>query len=287
MATKVKKLKSRKTSRNSKNIAGIVVMTFWCLFSICVIGWIVVASLSTTAEIFDNKILASGLHFENYQYVIEKFNILLYFGNSLLYTAASCFLVIIISAPAAYAVATYAFRGRRLLQSAYASAMGIPGIMLMIPVYMMVGRMKLTDNLFVLIVIYTLTMIPFTMFFLTSFFSSIPKEIQESALVEGCSHEKAFWKAIFPLAQPGIVTVTIFNFIGIWNEYTWALVFANSSQRRTLALGLQSIVEGMRYSGNWAALFAAVVLVFLPTLIMFIFLSEKIMGGVTTGAVKG
>ncbi|OUP00474.1 sugar ABC transporter permease [Anaerofilum sp. An201] len=276
-----------KTSRTSTNKLGICIMTLWCVFTVFTLVWIVSASLSTTSEIFDNKILSSGLHFENYVLVLEKYNILKYFFNSLLYTASSCFAVIFLAAPASYAIATYEFRGRRLVQTAYASAMGIPSVMLMVPVYMMVGRMGLSKNLLVLVVIYTFTMVPFTMFFLISFFSTIPKDIQESALVEGCTHSRAFWKVIFPLAQPGIVTVTIFNFIGTWNEYTWALIFANSSDRRTLALGLQAIVDGMRYSGNWAALFAAVVLVFLPTLIMFIFLSEKIMGGVTAGAVKG
>lgn len=276
-----------KTSRTSANKLGICIMVLWCLFTVFTLIWIVSASLSTTSEIFDDKILSSGLHFENYVLVLEKYNILKYFFNSLIYTASSCFAVIFLAAPASYAIATYKFRGRRLIQTAYASAMGIPSVMLMVPVYMMVGRMGLTKNLLALVVIYTFTMVPFTMFFLISFFSTIPKDIQESALVEGCTHSRAFWKVIFPLAQPGIVTVTIFNFIGIWNEYTWALIFANSSDRRTLALGLQAIVDGMRYSGNWAALFAAVVLVFLPTLIMFIFLSEKIMGGVTAGAVKG
>ena len=128
---------------------------------------------------------------------------------------------------------------------------------------------------------------PFTFFYLLGFFSTVPNEIQEAALIDGCSHAKAFWKVILPLGKPGIVSVTIFNFVGLWNEYTWALIFANNSRRRTLALGLQAIVDGMRYSGDWGALFAAVVLVFLPTFLMFIFLSEKIMGGITAGAVKG
>jgi len=165
--------------------------------------------------------------------------------------------------------------------------MGIPGVMLMIPIYMIIGKLNLTKNIWVLMLIYICISIPFTVFFLSSFFSTIPKEIQESALVEGCSHVKAFWKVIFPLAQPGLITVTIFNFIGLWNEYMWALIFANSSQKRTLALGLQAIVESMRYSGDWSGLFAAVVIVFVPTFILFIFLSNKIMGGITSGAVKG
>lgn len=276
-----------KTTRTSSNRIGTVLMAIWSLFTVVSIGWICLASLSTTKEIFAGTMFSSGLHFENYLTVIKKHNILLYFGNSLFYTVLACVGVIVLVSPASYAVSNFSFPGKRLLQTLYSSAMGIPAVMLMIPLYMMVVQMKITKNPFVLVLIYIFSSVPFTFFYLLSFFSTIPKEIQESALVDGCTHTQSFWKVIFPLAQPGIVSVTIFNFVGLWNEYTWALVFANSSSRRTLALGLQSIVDGMRYSGDWPALFAAVVMVFLPTFILFIFLSEKIMGGITAGAVKG
>lgn len=276
-----------KTSRTSSNRIGALIIAVWCLFTVASISWICIASLSTTKDIFAGTLFSSGLHFENYLTVIAKHNILRYFGNSLFYTTFACIGSIFLVAPASYAVSNYNFKGKRILQTIYSSAMGIPAIMLMIPLYMIVVQLKLTKTPLVLVVIYICTTVPFTFFYLLSFFSTIPKEIQESGLVDGCTHSKAFWKVIFPLAQPGIVSVTIFNFVGIWNEYTWALVFANSSKRRTLALGLQAIVDGMRYSGDWAALFAAVVMVFLPTFILFIFLSEKIMGGITAGAVKG
>ena len=276
-----------KTSRTASNIPGVVVITLWCLLTVTAIGWIFVASLSTTKEIFGNELLSSGLHFENYLKVIEKHNIVRYFANSTFYTVSACIGIIILAAPASYAVSKYQFRGKRIIQTAYQTAMGIPSVMLMVPLYMLSVQLKLTKNPLVLIIIYICIQIPFSFFYLLSFFSTIPKEIQEAALVDGCTHNKAFWKVILPLAKPGITSLTIFNFVGLWNEYTWALVFANSSKRRTLALGLQAIVDGMRYSGDWAALFAAVVMVFLPTFIMFIFLSEKIMGGMTAGAVKG
>ncbi len=281
----IKKQTNTKTSKIVRYISYAVIW-LWVAFTIVAIGWIFLASLSTTKEIFSNKILNTGFHFESYLKVIEKHNILRYFGNSLIYTTVGCVGAILISAPASYAL-THVFKGRHLIKSAYASTMGIPGVMLMIPIYMIIGKLNLTKNIWVLMLIYICISIPFTVFFLSSFFSTIPKEIQESALVEGCSHIKAFWKVIFPLAQPGLITVTIFNFIGLWNEYMWALIFANSSQKRTLALGLQAIVESMRYSGDWSGLFAAVVIVFVPTFILFIFLSNKIMGGITSGAVKG
>ena len=283
----MKKKKLIKTGRKSTNLVGVAVIVLWCLFTVCAIGWIFIASVSTTSEIYDNKLLSSGLHFENYWTVIEKHNILRYFFNSVLYTIGGCAGVILLVAPASYVVSKYRFRGKKILQTAYQTAMGIPGVMLMVPLYMMAVRLNLTKTPWVLIIVYICIQVPFTFFYLLGFFSTVPNEIQEAALIDGCSHAKAFWKVILPLGKPGIVSVTIFNFVGLWNEYTWALIFANNSRRRTLALGLQAIVDGMRYSGDWGALFAAVVLVFLPTFLMFIFLSEKIMGGITAGAVKG
>lgn len=283
----MKKNRSNKIQSKILHYICNIIVILWISFTIVSISWVILASFSTTKEIFSDSILKSGIHFESYIKVFDKHNILRYFGNSLFYTAVGCIGVLLVSAPASYALSNYIFKGRNIIQSAYASTMGIPGVMLMIPIYMTIGKMRLTKNIVVLLIIYICISVPFTIFYLSSFFSTVPNDIKESALVEGCSHTSAFWKVIFPLAQPGIITVTIFNFIGLWNEYMWALIFANSSKRRTLALGLQAIVESMRYSGDWAGLFAAVVLVFIPTFILFIFLSDKIMGDITTGAVKG
>ena len=270
--------------------AGIVskaVVVLWCVFLFSAIGWIFLASVSSGRDIAQGKLLASGFKFENYLTVIEKHNILLYYGNSLLYTVAACVGVILLGAPASYALVNYKFRGRKIIQTAYASSMGLPGIMLMIPLFVLLSRLSLADSKPVFIFIYISISMPFTLFYLSSFFSSKPKEIQEAALVEGCTHIQTFWRIVFPLAQPGIITVTIFNFIGIWNEYIWASIFVNSSRSRPLSLGLKAILDSMRLKSDWGALMAAVVLVFVPTFILYIFLAEKIMTGMTSGAVKG
>ncbi len=268
-------------------LIGKAIIILWVVFTFAAIGWVFLASLSTTSEIFSDKVFNSGFHIENYMRVLSKYNILIYFKNSFLYTSIACIGAIILVAPASYVIANYAFRGRNLIRSAYITTMGIPGIMLMIPLFMIISKLGLNKTPAALLLIYICSTTPFTVFYLIGFFSSLPKSIQEAGLIDGCSHIKAFWKVVFPLAQPGLVTVTIFNFIGLWNEYMWALIFANTKSRRTLALGLQAMVDGMRYSGDWAGLFAAVVIVFIPTFIIYIFLSDKIMSGITGGAVKG
>ena len=107
-------------------------------------------------------------------------------------------------------------------------------------------------------------------------------------MIDGCSEGKAMWKVMMPMATPGIITVTIFNFMGIWNEYFIALIFANGNDKiRTLSMGMQSIVTAMKYTGDWAGLFASVKILFTPTFILYLFLSDKIVSGITSGGVKG
>ena len=126
------------------------------------------------------------------------------------------------------------------------------------------------------------------MYFLTAFFSTVPTALAEAAMIDGCSEMKAMWKVMIPMASPGIITVTIFNFMNIWNEYFMALIFANGNDKiRTLSMGLQNMITSMKYTGDWAGLFAGVNIVLVPTLILYLLLSEKIVAGITGGAVKG
>lgn len=267
-------------------IPGYVVLLIWLVFSIFLIGWIIMASLSTTKEVFSNDLLSSGLHFENYKNVIQRHKLGLYFINSLIYSISGCVGIIVISAPAAYVLSRFTFKAKPLINSTFVTAMGIPSVMLILPLFKMATSAGITGSRWLLIILYICINVPFGVFFLSGFFVTLPKALEEAAEIDGCTPGKAFWRIMFPLAQPGIVTLTIFNFINIWNEYFMALIFANKTEMRTVSTGLQAIVQSMIYSGDWAGLFAGVVVVFLPTFILYIFLSNKIIAGVTGGAVK-
>ncbi len=268
-------------------IPAYILLVIWLVFSIITIGWIFSASFSTTREIFTNTLFKSGFHIENYWKALVNQNVARYFLNSTIYTCTASIGIILVSAPAAYVLGRIEFTGRKLLINMFLITMSIPSVMIIIPIFAVMTSLKLIGSMFTLIILYIVANVPFTVYFLTSFFSTLPKELEESAMIDGCSPYKAFWKIILPLAQPGIITVGIFNFMSIWNEYFMALIFANKEQMRTLGVGLQSIVQSMRYVGDWAGLFAAVVIVFMPTFILYIILSEKIIAGITGGAVKG
>lgn len=262
-------------------------LVIWIGFTIAMIGWIFMASLSTTSEIYSDSILSSGFHFENYINVMKKHKLGIYFMNSLIYCIVGCVGIVLISAPAAYALSRIKFKGKHIVNNIFVIGMSIPQVMLVMPLFKMATSMNLIGSRWTLMILYIAVNVPFGVFFLSGFFISLPKALEEAAEIDGCTPSEAFWKIMFPLAQPGIMTLTIFNFINIWNEYFMALIFANKTELRTVSTGLQAIVQSMKYSGDWAGLFAGVIIVFLPTFLLYIFLSNKIIAGVTGGAVKG
>ncbi|WP_339265880.1 carbohydrate ABC transporter permease [Paenibacillus sp. FSL R5-0470] len=264
-----------------------VPLVVWLIFTIIIFGYAFLASLSTTREIFTNKLLASGFHFSNYTRLFEETKIGLYFLNSLVYTVISCVGIIVVAAPAAYILGRIQFRGKRLVDLMFISALSVPGLLISIPLFSLFYSLNLTGSTFTLIFVYIFTNVPFAVFLLTGFFASIPKELEESAAIDGCGPIKAFIKIILPMAQAGILTLTIFNVMGIWNEYFYALIFANNPDRHPIALALQSIVVGYTNTGNYSGIFAASLLVFLPTFILYLLVSRKIVAGITIGSVKG
>ena len=270
---------------------GYLILIIWITFTFVLLGWVLLASFSTTKEIFSNKLLDSGLHFENYVKAWINSDVAGIFRNSLVYSIISCTLLIITCAPAAYVLARFIFPGNKLIQTGFVSAMGVPVVMIVLPLFGIVANMGILNhvlsNAVLLIFLYIGINVPYTTIFLMTFFSNLSRAFEEAAAIDGCPPTKTFWLIMLPMAQPGIITVTIFNFINIWNEYFISLIFANSDQLRPIAVGLYSMINSMKYTGDWAGMFAAVVIVFLPTFILYIFLSEKIIAGVTGGGVKG
>lgn len=206
--------------------------------------------------------------------------------NSVIYTLSSSIGIILISAPCAYVLSRYSFKGNKFIQNMFVGSLGIPQIMIIFPLFQIASTPSMTNSRGLIIVLYICLNVPFTTFFLLSFFSTLSPSFEEAAAIDGCSPIKTFWLIMFPLAQPGIITVVIFNFIVLWNEFFIALIFANTSDLRPLAVGLYTMIQSMRYRGDWAGMFAAVVIVFVPTFLIYIFLSKRIIAGVTGGAVK-
>lgn len=274
--------------KEARLLPGYIIVVAWVLFTAVVLFWIFAASLSTSREIFSGKVLefASGLHWENYATAWNTQNVSVFFANSLLYSTVSCAGVLVISATAAYVLSRWQFICSRAIRIALVVAMSVPTIMIIMPIYSLVVAWGLKGRV-LLIVLYIMLRVPYTTIYLLDFFSTLSRSYEEAAAIDGCPPIRTFWVIMLPLVQPAVVTVTIFNFLSVWNEFFMALIFTSSESMTPVGVGLLNIVNAMKYTGNYGALFAAVIIVFLPTFLLYVFLSEKIIAGVTGGGVKG
>ena len=291
---KEKRVRERVNWRRELRLApGYIILSLWVLFTFILLGWVIGASFSTSKEIFSGTVFQfeSGFHLENYAKAWSASNVSVFFTNSLVYASISCAFLVLICAPAAYVLSRFTFLGNKLIQNGFVAAMGVPATMIVLPLFGLVAGWNILNvslaNRAVLIFLYVGINVPYTTIFLLTFFSNLSRSFEEAAAIDGCPPMKTFWKIMLPMAQPGIITVTIFNFINVWNEYFMSLIFANSDRVKFVAIGLYGMINSMRYTGDYAGMFAAVVIVFLPTFILYVFLSEKIIAGVTGGGVKG
>ena len=284
-----------KIKKEAKLLPSYILCGGWAIFTFALIGWTLAASLVTPREIFGGDLWGSfferlrnfELVFNNYALAWGAQNLSRFFMNSVIYSIISLTLIIIIAAPASYVISRFKFRFNAFIQSMTSIAMGVPAVMIVMPIFSLATALRATGTRPTLIFLYIGLNIPFTIFFLLPFFKNLPSGLEEAAAVDGCSPVRTFWSIMFPLAQPGIITVTIFNFITIWNEFFISMIFANDAAIRPIAVGLFNMVQGMRYAGHWGAMFASAVIVFAPTFILFILLSNKIIKSVTGGAIKG
>lgn len=283
----MKRSKKDRILREARLIPGYLFVLLWVIAVFVIIGWIILASLSTTREIFKGDLIASGLQWSNFQKALFNNKLIVNLMNSTIYTVPSCILIILVCAPAAYCLSRFRFFGNQAFQKMILTGLSIPSIMIVMPLCSIISALNMSGSRFTMIFLYTATSVPYTTYFLMTFFKGISNTYAEAATIDGCGQVQCFWRIMFPLAQPAVITVTIFNFITIWNEYFLALVFANKTELRSLGVGLYQIVYSLMNTGDWAGLFAAVVITFIPTVVIYIFLADKIISGVTAGGVKG
>ncbi len=245
---------------------------------------------------------------ENYRKAWTKMQFQDFFENSIKVVGISLALLLVLGSMGAYALARFDFAGRGVLYYLFIAGLIVPMQLILIPLFFQFSDMgdwltrtfgglgksfggdlvfSLHDTHAGLILIYVAASLPFTVFVLTAFFKTLPEELREAALIDGASEWQVFKKVMMPLAKPGLVTVAIFNFLGLWNEYLFALVFINTTALKTLPLGLASISIQAQYKSDLGLLFAGLVIVMLPTLIVYILLQERLTKGITMGALKG
>lgn len=265
-----------------------IVLILYSLVVLYPLFWTLMTSFKTTTEFYDSPwSLPSSFSFENYINALEKANLGAYFFNSILVTGLALILCNGFSYAAAYVLARFNFPFRKALQKLYMSALFIPVAFCIVPLFLLLNQMNLLDSIPGLSLAYAASSIPFTIYLLVGFLITIPKEYEEAAAIDGCSSFTTMVRVIMPMTKPGIITITIFNFMAFWNEYVMALSFITTESKRTLTLGLSYLMEIQRFSTDWGALFAGLVMVMLPTLLMYALLQRKITAGLNMGGIKG
>lgn len=243
-------------------------------------------SLKSMQGFFESpfSVFSSSITFENYLAVLEM-GMTRYFVNSVLVSVISVVTVVFISALASYPLSRMRFRLNRTLFLIFICGMMLPIHSTLIPTFLLTQKMGLYDSLMALIGPYIAFAIPISIFILTQFMQDIPKELEEAARIDGCTHFGVFWRVLLPMMTPALATVVIYNFIHLWTEFIFALVLLTSPENMTLPLGLQKFYG--EFSVNVPGLMAALTLASLPILLVYFFAQEKVVKGLSGGAVKG
>lgn len=264
-------------------------LTIWILISVITLGWFIMSSFKSNGELF-TKVwqLPEKMQWSNYVRAWTNGRMGDYLGNTAIILAGSLFCLTVFGSMASYALARYSgYRWVRGLLMVFIVGMSIPAQITLVPLYLTFSQMGLLNTYLGIILIYSAVYMPFTVFVLSGFFQGLPREVEQAALIDGCSRFEVFWHIAIPMAKNGLVTVTIFNFLSVWNEYFYSMLLLTDPGKMPLSAGLYNLKSQQQMSMDWAALFAGVVILVIPTLIMFFVAQKQIAKGITAGAVKG
>lgn len=266
-----------------------VLLLLWTMAVVYPLLWTLLGSLKDNPQFMLKQPWALPefpLLWENFTYVWEKYGFHSYFANSIMVTAGSIALSLLLSATTAYVLARFAIKGGQVLYYLYLSAMMIPMILGLIPLFFLLNDMGLVNTIPGLILVYTASALPFGIFVLVSFFKTLPKELEEAAYIDGAGYARTFWSVMLPLARSGLISVAIMNSLTIWNEYILGSVLVNKPDLYTLPIGLAVMQNEMQYRTEWGPLFAGLLMSIVPVLVIYVIFQRQIAEGVTAGAVK-
>jgi multiple sugar transport system permease protein len=266
-------------------IATYVGLAFFVLWTVVPFIWMLLASVKTNKEIYEDfTILPKSLYFGHYAALMGgKFAVWL--RNTAYISTVVTVLSIVLGALGAYAITRLRFAGRRPLALALIFTYLIPQSLLFIPLFQIVARLQMADTLGALILVYPTITLPFCTWMLMSYFRSIPVELEDAALIDGCTRLGVLFRIVLPLSAPAIAVVALFSFTQAWNEFLYALVFTNSLASRTLTVGLtQMLGEDVFY---WGQMMAGALITAVPPVIMYMLAQRLVIKGLVVGGVKG
>ena len=265
----------------------IVVLCLYLLFVLFPIYWMVATSFKHNTEIINAQELTyfpQKFTAENYNQLFSMYDYGNMLKNSIIVSLSSAFCITMLSISGGYGLARYQFKTKTLFLLFFLVTQMIPGILVIIPLYVIFSKINLVNTRLSLFIFYLVSNLPFCAITMRSFFERIPDTLEEAATVDGCTKLQTLRKIVLPVMFPGIVAVFVFAFIGAWNELIAGTIFINTPNYWTIPIGLKSLIG--KYDVKWGVLMAGGVLALLPTAIMFAIMQKFVVEGLTAGAVK-
>jgi N-acetylglucosamine transport system permease protein len=269
------------------NVFSHAFLAVWGLLTALPLLWAVLSAFKSDNEILtDPWGLPSELRWSNFSRAWTYGHIGQYFLNTALVLAGSLTLTMLLGSTAAYALARYPFRGSRFVYFLFVGGMMFPPVLAFVPLFFVVRDAGLLDTVPGLMLVYTAYSLPFTVFFLTAFFRTLPNAVGEAALIDGCGPFRLFFRVMLPMAKPGLISVGIFNFLGHWNQYLLPVVLLKDESKYVLAQGLAALAVSEGYRGDYSRLFAGLTLAMLPVLVVYGVFQRQVQAGLTAGQMK-
>ena len=263
------------------------------LFFIVVVAfpfyWMIVSSFKSLEEILMKPanlgLDMAKIDFRAYYEVLFEHGFLLYISNSVYVSIITVLLSVTLATIGGYAVTRLRFRGRGFMSTSILLIYMFPAIVLVIPLYVIFSRMGLRDSIHVLIFVYLAQTLPVALYMLRSYFQTLPPEMEEAGLIDGCSRLGVIWRIVIPLSAPALASVALYTFMIAWNEFLFAFMFLDTPEKFTLSRGVVQLESSVHLSKQ--LVMAASVMVTIPILVLFLFFERRLVGGLTAGAMKG
>ncbi|WP_329173795.1 MULTISPECIES: carbohydrate ABC transporter permease [unclassified Streptomyces] len=280
--------KWRRSEGGVLNAFSHVFLAVWALMVGLPLLWALWSSFKSSGDILSHPLsLPTHLHFENWSHAWTKANMGQYFINTIIVVGFSTVGTMLFGSMAAYVLARFEFPGNRLIYFIFVAGMAFPVVMVLVPLFFVTTNLGIINTLPGLILVYIAYSLPFTVFFMTSFFRTLPTSVAEAALVDGASHTRTFFQIMVPMAKPGIISIGIFNVLGQWNQYLLPLVLNQGDTNKwVLTQGLADLAVQQGYQGDWGGLFAGLSIAMLPVLAVYIVFQRQVQAGLTAGALK-
>ena len=264
------------------------------------VAWVFMASIKQNSEFYGNPwALPLGFYWQNFVNAWNAAKMGDYMLNSVIVTALALGILLLVALPASYALARFQFKGSKFLNTAFMGGLFINVNYIVVPIFLMLrdgntwtmqnfGEGWFLNNLFVLALVYAATALPFTIYLLSGYFVTLPHDFEEAAYIDGAGFFQTMWKIIFPMAKPSIITVILFNFLSFWNEYIISMTLMNGTDApKTLPVGLLNLMQAQQAAAQYGMMYAGLVMVMVPTLILYICVQKQLTQGMTMGGLKG